>query len=120
VKRIAIIVGIIACVAAAHAQQQTFSLSGFVSGRSVRATGQPSWLEGGFGRLDFGGPAVDQSRTGSEAIAHVGADWKPARFFDVHVDGLARTQPAGYRCSKGGLVEAYAELRLPFGSVDEG
>src|SRR5260370_25858400 len=115
----AIVASIIALAAGAQAQQQTFSVTGILSGRTVRATGQPSWLTGGFGRLDYGGPAAGQSRTVSQAVGQIGADWKPSRFFDVHVDGLARTQPSGYRGRSSGLVQAFADLRLPIGSTDE-
>ncbi len=118
-KRSIIIVSIVALAASAQAQDKTFSLTGILSGRSVRATGQPSWLDGGFGRLDFGGPGVDQSRTVSQAVGQLGVDWKPSRFFDLHADGLARTRPSGYGGKSSGVVQAYADIRFPIGSVDE-
>jgi hypothetical protein len=115
----AIVATIIALAATAQAQEQTFSVTGILSGRTVRATGQPSWLTGGFGRLDYGGPAVGQSRTVSQAVGQIGADWKPSRFFDVHIDGLGRTQPSGYRGRNSGLVQAFADVRIPIGGADE-
>jgi hypothetical protein len=118
-KAIATVISIFVLVACARAQEQTFSVTGILSGRAVRATGQPSWLQGGFGRLDYGGSAVDQSRTVSQGVGQLGVDWRPSRYFDVHADGLVRTQPTGYGGKAGGLVQAYADVKFPIGSTDE-
>lgn len=119
-RRMLCVVAAIWCASAARAQQQqTFVVSGFLSGRSVKATGQPSWLQGGFGRLDYGGPAVNKTGTVTKAIAQMGVDWRPSRYFEVHAEGLARTQQSGDGGRKAGLVQAYVDLKLPFGTVDE-
>jgi hypothetical protein len=113
-----IIAGIAALAIAtvASAQTQSFSLNGFLIGRDVRATGQPSWLEGGFGRLDYGGNGVDDTRNVRQSIAQIGADWTPSRYFDVHVSGLGRTKPEGDQGKSAGVVEAYVDGRLIFGN----
>jgi hypothetical protein len=44
--------------------QPAFQLHGFLSAREIYTSGQPSWLQGGFGRLDTGPSAVnDQTRS---------------------------------------------------------
>ncbi|MCU1245996.1 MAG: hypothetical protein JWN02_1906 [Acidobacteria bacterium] len=98
--------------ATAGAQTKSFVLDGFITGRSIRATGQPSWIDNGFGRLDYGGTGVDKSRNLAEAVTQLGMDWTPSRYFDVHVAGLARTKPAGDRGKSAGFVEAYADARM--------
>lgn len=114
------ILALLSVAAPAGAQQKSFTIDGFLTGRSIRATGQPSWLQGGFGRLDYGGTGVDRTRTESQGIAQVGADWTPSKYFDVHVSGLGRTRPEGERGGKSaGLTEAYVDGRIFFGRVDE-
>jgi len=114
-KIIAVIVAL-ATASVATAQTKSFVLDGFVTGRNIRATGQPSWLDGGFGRLDYGGTGVGKTRNLAEAVTNLGIDWTPSRYFDVHVAGLARTKPAGDRGKSAGVVEAYADLRAIFGN----
>jgi hypothetical protein len=87
------------------ASGETFSLTGYVAGRGAYATGPRSWIEGGFGRLGERGSAAS-------ARAQIGGDWEPSPHFDVHVDGIARTEPSGDRGKSGGLVQAYAEGRI--------
>ena len=89
---------------AAHAQQ-AFTISGYVTARGVNASGPPSWMERGFGRLEAGG-----DRNQLFADAHVGADWNPATWLTLHASGLARREPSGYAGERAGLVDAYVEL----------
>lgn len=90
--------------AAAHAQQ-AFTVFGYVDARGVNASGPPSWMEHGFGRLEAGG-----DRNEFFADAHVGADWNPTAWFTAHASGLARREPPRYGGKRGGLVDAYVEL----------
>ena len=113
------VLALLAFTTSAGAQSKSFTIDGFLIGRGIRATGQPSWLQGGFGRLDYGGTGVDETRSVSQTIAQVGADWTPSKYFDVHVSGLARTRPEQERGKSAGLTEAYVEGRLFFGSVDQ-
>jgi hypothetical protein len=113
------IIALLAITASAAAQTKSFTIDGFLMGRGIRATGQPSWLQGGFGRLDYGGTGVDESRNVSQAIAQIGADWTPSKYFDVHVSGLGRTKAEGERGKSAGLTEAFVDGRIFFGSVDE-
>lgn len=86
--------------------QQPFDLTGFVAARGVNATGPASWLEGGFGRLEAGGDRDDFS-----AVAHLGVDWHPASWLDLHASGVARRDPEEFGGDDAGVVEAYADLR---------
>lgn len=88
---------------AAGASAQTFDLTGFVAARGVNATGPQSWLDGGFGRLDQGG-----GRDALDGVAHLGVDWRPAAWLELHASGAAREDHAG-------VVEAHATLRKEFG-----
>lgn len=82
---------------------QTFDLTGFVAARGVNATGPASWLEGGFGRLEAGA-----DRDEFVTLAHIGVDWHPAEWLDVHASGVARHDVGG---DDAGLVEAFADVR---------
>ena len=93
--------------------QSTFDLTGYAALRGVNATGQPSWLERGFGRLEAGG-----NRDDVLASAHLGVDWTPSKYFDVHVSGAARRDPEEFGGQEAGLVEAYADARAIFGLDD--
>ncbi|HEX6097217.1 MAG TPA: hypothetical protein VF432_12890 [Thermoanaerobaculia bacterium] len=86
--------------------QQTFDLTGYVAARGVDATGPASWLEGGFGRLEAGGDRDDFT-----ALAHLGIDWHPTNWLDLHASGVARRDPEDFGGDDAGLVEAYADLR---------
>ena len=98
--------------AAAHAQP-TIDLTGYVAARGVNATGPSSWLEGGFGRLEARG-----DRDNFTALAHLGVDWHPTHWLDLHASGVARRDPSGFGGDDAGLVEAYADVRKEF-SFDE-
>ena len=71
-------------------------ISGFVTARGMYVESQPSWLDSGFGKFDVGS-------TTHQEEAHLGIDWTPADWLTVHAHGLAR--------KRGGLVEAYLDLR---------
>ena len=89
--------------AAAHAQ--TFALHGFGTARGVNASGPPSWLDGGFGRLSAG-----DGHTEALAVLQLGADWTPSPYFDLHASGVARRQ-ATHAGRPAGIVDAYADVR---------
>ncbi|HUP47687.1 MAG TPA: hypothetical protein VNA04_02740 [Thermoanaerobaculia bacterium] len=88
----------------APAAAETLHLRGFLTGRAGHATGPESWMEGGFGRLDF-------SETAAMAIAEVGLDWNPSPYFGVHLHGVARAEPESFRGRRAGLVAGFVELR---------
>lgn len=104
---------LIALVAVPLFAQSSFDLTGYVAARGITATGPPSWLEGGFGRLEGGG-----DRDTLLASAHVGIDWMPSKYFNVHVSGTARLDPEEFGGEQAGVVEAYADARAIFG-LDE-
>ena len=71
---------------------QTIDLTGYVAARGVNATGP-----GDRNRLD--------------AVANLGADWRPTKWLELHASGVARSDE---RDDDAGLVEAYADLRKEF------
>lgn len=85
--------------------QQAFDITGFVAARGMNATGPESWLEGGFGRLESGG-----DRNDFIGVAHLGIDWRPTSWLELHASGAARQDPDEFGGDPAGLVEAYAEL----------
>ena len=82
---------------------QTIDLTGYVAARGINATGPPSWLEGGFGRLEAGG-----DRDELTGLAHLGVDVHPTNWLDLHASGVVRRDARG---EDAGLVEAYADVR---------
>jgi len=90
--------------------QSSFQLHGFLSGRGIYTSGQPSWLQGGFGRLDTGAADVNEHRTLALGVAQVGAEWAPASWIDLHAHGVARRDESGAGGKRAGIVEAYVDL----------
>ncbi len=88
-------------------------VQGYVAARGVNATGPESWLARDLGRLEAGG-----SRDDFFAVAQLGLDWQPSRYFDVHVSGVARREPEEFGGEAVGLVEAYADARAIFGNEE--
>ena len=91
--------------AAAHAQP-TIDLTGYVAARGVNATGPSSWLEGGFGRLEARG-----DRDNFTALAHLGVDWHPTHWLDLHASGVARRDPSGFGGDDAGIHRMYRRNR---------
>ena len=90
--------------------QSSFHLHGFLSAREVYTTGQSSWLQGGFGRLDTGAGGVNDHRIVTLGVAQIGAEWAPTTWLDLHANGVARRDQSGVRGKRTGLVEAYIDL----------
>ena len=82
------------------------AFTGYVAARGSNVTGPPSWLDHDFGRLDVGG---DQNEL--TGVAHLGFDWTPTTWLNVHASAAARDEGSG-------LIEAYADVRKEF-SLDE-
>src|SRR5262249_48577180 len=78
-------------------------ISGFVTARGIYVRSQPSWRDHGFGKFDVGAASSTDGATTHQEEAHLGVDWTPAQWLTVHAHGLAR--------KRGGLVEAYVDLR---------
>jgi len=85
------------------ASGQNFDWTGYVAARGINATGPDSWLDGGFGRLETGG-----DRDVFDGVAHLGVDWRPASWLELHASGAARDEQAG-------LIEAHATVRKEIG-----
>jgi hypothetical protein len=82
-----------------------------VSLRGIAVEGQPSWLEGGFGRLSEGAAAAGDSRLTSRGQADLGLDWRPTPAWQLHAHGVARAEPSHYGGQRAGLVEAFLLFR---------
>jgi len=85
-------------------------VNGYLSLRGIKATGTKTWLDEGWGRLDAG---LDRTETIGDINA--GIDYTPSQYFDLHASGNIRHDPHG---DVGGIIEAYADARLPLG-LDE-
>src|SRR5687767_1743630 len=99
-----------ALLAAPALSAQTFTIDGFLTAREAYVTGQPSWLAGGFGRLGIGADGVDEHAFRGNAVAQLGADWRPTPWLTAHAQLLGRAEPSGSRGRRGGVVEAFVEL----------
>ena len=89
---------------------KTLVFIAFLTAREAYVTGQPSWLTGGFGRLDVGADGIDKHAYRGNAVAQLGADWRPATWLTAHAQILGRAEPSGSRGRRGGVVEAFVEL----------
>jgi len=98
------------------AEGQTWSWDTFLDLRGGSVESQASWLEGGFGRLSGGGDAPGEQGKYGRGQLRLGASWEPSPRFRVFAHGLARWEEAAAQGNQGGLVEAYAEGLVPFGS----
>ena len=86
---------VVALAFAFCASAQTFDVTGYVAAAGSHTTGPPSWLDGDFGRLDTGGDTSELA-----AFAHVGIDWRPASWLELHASG-----------TQDGLIEAQVDVR---------
>lgn len=86
-----------------------FDLQGYVAARGTNGTGQASWLEGGFGRLEASG-----DRDELTGVAQLGFEWTAARWLDIHVSGAGRLDPDAFGGESFGLVEAFADIHGQF------
>src|SRR5206468_5099300 len=91
--------------------QPAFQLHGFVSARGIYTSGQPSWLQGGFGRLDTGAGDVNEHRMLALGVAQIGAEWAPASWIDLHAHGVARRDQSGAGGRRAGVVAAYVDVQ---------
>lgn len=98
------------------ANAQTFRVSGFLTARGVYTRSQPSWLEGGFGRLDTGAHDARSSATANVDVLQLGADWTPTTWLDVHIGAQARKEPARDGVKRAGLVDAFVAVRKDLGA----
>ena len=87
-----------------------FESHGILSGSGVNVQSQPSWLEGGFGRLGAGADNANDTKNVGFASALIGADAYFTNWLSLHADGVARVEPSSYGGRRAGLVEAYADL----------
>lgn len=82
-------------------------VQGFAALRRVEVSGQPSWREGGFGRLLLGvDDPEDESAFGFGQL-HLAFDWQPRRSFGAYLHAVARAEPSRLGGRELGIVEAY-------------
>lgn len=99
------------CFARTSAAQDTFSLKGALMTRAFRVESQPSWLEGGFGRLSEGAESASDSKSDIRALGHIGLDWRPGRPLLLRVHALGRSEPDSYGGERLGVTEAFLQYR---------
>lgn len=105
-------VAILLCILAAPllAQTSSFQAHGFITLRGIYVEAQPSWLEGGYGRFDVGAKDANTRENTNVEIGQLGFDWTPTTWMLVHADGVVRREQSGTRGSRGGVVQAFADL----------
>ena len=104
---IAVLLTLAATTAAA---QSTFDLQGFLTLRGVSVDAQRSWAAGGLGKFAVGSDNGKERRFVDVETAQVGFEWTPLTWLTVHADGIARREPSENDGSRGGLLQAYADV----------
>lgn len=97
------------------------TVNGFVAVRGVGVRSQPSWREGGFGRLTLGSDAADDDSTYGLGQLHLALDWQPSPFFGAYVHVVGRGEPSRVDGDEVGVIEAFLHASVPAGqrgSVD--
>ena len=87
-----------------------FELHGILSASGVNVRSQPSWLNGGFGRLDVGADRADDNKTVGLAFAQIGGDAYLTNWLSLHANTVARVEQPGYEGDRVGVIEAYADI----------
>jgi hypothetical protein len=102
-----------------QAQEEGTTLFGQALARGGRVTSQPSWREGGFGRLAAGADSPDdQDGTGLGRL-DLGLDWRPSAHWGAHLQALGRLEPGDERGRAAGLVETYLHATATPGAGHE-
>jgi hypothetical protein len=96
----------------AVADDSKLAIDAILDLRGVDVESQPSWLQGGFGRLQYGSKGPHNHELTGSGDAHVAIDWNPNQYLRGYVSGLGRFEQEGAHGSRGGLVEAFIEGRL--------
>ncbi|MEM7586586.1 MAG: hypothetical protein AAF560_24570 [Acidobacteriota bacterium] len=91
------------------------TVNGYVSVRGSQVESQPSWREGGFGRLDLGADRPDDSSTDAIGQLHLTLDWQPSPFFGAYVHVMGRAEPNRVEGSEVGVIEALLHASIPLG-----
>lgn len=98
--------------ATAAALPPQVSVTGYLAARGLAVRSQPSWLDGGFGRLAAGGDAPGDDDSFAVGMAQVALDVQASPLFGFYVHGLARAEPDVQEGDELGFVEAFV-----YGSV---
>ncbi len=109
---------VLATLGAVGARSETI-FDGFIAARLFGADSRPSWLTGGFGRLDAGADAQDDEASRAIAKLHAALDWHPNDHFGAYVHLAARAEPTEHEGRVGGFIEAYLEGGGTIGSQTE-
>jgi hypothetical protein len=98
-------------IVAAAVGADELRLDGVVAARGLYVESQPSWLEGGFGRLTEGGDRAGDTAAAFRGHLQLGLDWKPSELWTVHAHGVARYEPSEAGGQRVGLVEGFLQYR---------
>jgi hypothetical protein len=99
---------VFAVLAATGAAAGEVTVDGILSMRAIGVRGQPSWLQGGYGRLPEGANDPGDWALREPAQGHLGLDWKPSETARLHVQGVVNPGTLGAD-AHAGFTEAYAQ-----------
>lgn len=94
-------------------------LEGFAALRGVSVESRPSWLAGGFGRLDQGADALGEEEERGLAKVHLALDWRPVDVFGVYLHLAGREESSELRGRSVGVVEGYLDFGGSVGARNE-
>ena len=106
---------LLAAFATPAARAGELTVQGFAAVRGTGVSSQPSWREGGFGRLTLGADDPDDDRTYGLAQLHVALDWQPSPFFGAYLHAVGRAEPGEVDGDDLGIVEAFLSAAVPAG-----
>ena len=113
------VIGLWALIAAPAppAFSSDLTVNGFVAARGTGVRSQPSWREGGFGRLTLGADAADADASYALGKLHLALDWQPSPFFGTYVHVAGRAEPERVDGRELGVIEAFLHASVPAGAA---
>ncbi len=93
------------------------SIHGFAAVRGVEVSSQPSFREGGFGRLVLGASRSEDETGFGLAKLHLAFDWRPSKNFGAYLHTVARAEPSRTDGEDLGVIEAYLYSETDVGAA---
>ena len=103
---------------AASAPAETI-VEGFAVLRAVSVDSRPSWLSGGFGRLDQGADALGEEEERGVAKLQLALDWRPVEVFGIYLHLAGREESSELQGDAVGVVEGYLDFGGTIGARNE-
>jgi len=92
-------------------------LGGYLALEGSRVRSQPSWLNGGFGRLATGAETTDDTAADASAQFHLTLEWQLGTHWGTFVHALARSEAERRQGKDLGVVEAYVHAGWDVGAA---